>query len=109
MERMDLLTNLSQLFDYKTVSDLEGNELVLLRSSTINIIDFQVADKTEFEAIENHVHIIDRIKRKEIPALVKVSNIIGLSSSNNLTHYVLLVGMLALWLRQARRIYRCEC
>lgn len=84
MDRIQLLCKLSSSFEYKTVSDIEGSEFVFLRSSAISFIDFQVADKTAFEAVENHVHIIDRIKRKEIPELVKASNIIGQSVLKNL-------------------------
>jgi len=84
MSRVELLSNISSLFEYKTISSFEGDEFVLLRSSTIESIDSPIDDKTAFEALENHVHIIDCIRKSEIPELVRVSKIFGMSILNHL-------------------------
>ena len=84
MRRIELLSNISSLYEYKTMSDLEGNEFVLLRSCAEESIDFPIADKTAFEAVENHVHVIDKIKSSEISELVNASQIIGQSILRNL-------------------------
>lgn len=88
MSRVELLSNISSLFEYKTIFDFVGDEFVLLRSSTIESIDFPIDDKTAFEALENHVHIMDHIRKSEMTELVNASKILGMSILSHLkTNY----------------------
>ena len=84
MSCVDVLSNLSSLYEYKIISDLEGNEFILLHSSTIESIDFPINDRTAFEANENHVHIIEKIRKREIPELASVSKTLSMSILRNL-------------------------
>ena len=79
MSRVELLSKISSLFEYKIISSFEGDEFVLLRSSTIESIDFPIDDKTAFEALENHVHIMDHIRKSEMTELVNASKVLGMS------------------------------
>ena len=63
MKQIGFLEKIATLFEFKTVNDKYGNEFVLFANNTINDIDF-VEDKTAFESSENHIHIINNIKKR---------------------------------------------
>ncbi len=75
--KLDLLKELSNIFSFKTVSDKDGNEYVLYTYSSINKIDFEIDDKTQFEAFENHVHLSDNIKKKDFNEAVEIGRVLG--------------------------------
>lgn len=75
--KLDLLKELSNIFSFKTVSDKDGNEYVLFTYSNINKIDFEIDDKIQFEAVENHVHLSDNIKNKDFDKAVEIGRILG--------------------------------
>lgn len=75
--KLDLLKELSNIFSFKTVSDKDGNEYVLFTYSNINKIDFEIDDKIQFEAVENHVHLSDNIKKKDFDKAVEIGRILG--------------------------------
>ena len=52
-------------------TDPYGNEYVLLSGAVKDFqgFDGEIADKTAFEAAANHVHILDRVGRKELRQL----------------------------------------
>ncbi len=75
--KLDLLKELSNIFSFKTVSDKDGNEYVLFTYSNINKIDFEIDDKIQFEAVENHVHLSDNIKKKDFDKAVEIGKILG--------------------------------
>lgn len=56
------LQKISSLFNFKVVTDLNDNEYVLYADSIINEITFEIEDKTQFEAVENHIHLVDNVK-----------------------------------------------
>ena len=58
MKRLDYFELLSNLFSFKTVSDEQKNEYVLFSQSDDGPIR-NIKDRTEFEALENHVHLLD--------------------------------------------------
>lgn len=64
MRKKDIQTLMSLLdvFEVQTIIDNNGNEYVLLKSCGITSID-TVDDKTAFEAVMNHIHIIDGVKK----------------------------------------------
>lgn len=73
---LEILHNISQLFQYKTIVDSKGNEYVLLANSAV--IDVEaVTDKTAFEASDSHVHLWDNITQKELPDLINISKSLG--------------------------------
>lgn len=76
MKRVDFLQHLAGLFCYKTVTDEVGNEFVVLSGSKVSSI-CGVVDKTAFEAVENHVHIIDNVKATDMLTLSDVGKTLG--------------------------------
>lgn len=85
MRRVDWIELISLLFDYKTIFDKQGNEYVLFKNNKLNEIENIVEDKTAFEAIENHIHILKNVKKKEFKRLVKNSKYIGKAVFNSLS------------------------
>lgn len=84
MTRIEYLTQIADLFQYKTIHDPEGNEYVVYANSVLTKIH-PVEDKTAFEAVENHVHIIDSISKKEFETLIPVAKKLGPAVLGNLT------------------------
>ncbi len=64
MKRIEYLARIAGLFRFKTVTDDEGNEFVLYADSPIDRVE-HIRDRTAFEAVENHVHLIDNVKKEE--------------------------------------------
>lgn len=80
MKRISFLQLIASLFSFKTVKDFHGDEYVLFNDSGIMPEDLKnISDKTEFEAIENHIHILEKITRKEFEKLDEISQILGKS------------------------------
>lgn len=86
MNRVELLSTVAALFSFKTVYDELGNEFVVFANSSVTSIT-GVIDKTAFEALENHVHLLDGVKDKEFDELIAVANTIGVTLRENLRHY----------------------
>ena len=82
---IDLLERVSELFEYKVIFDSNKTEYVVYKSSVINNIEDSVDDKTAFEAVENHVHLIDDIKKADYAKLIHLGNQLGKALLNNLT------------------------
>lgn len=83
MKKTDLLVLLSGLFEYKIVQDEVQNEYVLFQSSPLNTVD-KIEDRTAFEAIENHVHLVENVKIWELDKLTKIAYNLGNALLNNL-------------------------
>ena len=64
------------LLEFKTIKDIQNNEYVLFKNNPLNCIDC-IEDKTQFEAIENHVHICDKVNIKQYGYLKKLGNSLG--------------------------------
>ena len=59
--------------EFRIIRDFEGNEYVVFRDNPLNnVLDFRINDKTLFEAMENHIHLFKKIKKREIPYLIKI-------------------------------------
>ena len=82
--KIDLLKQISDIFNFKTVTDAKGNEYVLYADSGINKINFEVEDKTRFEALENHVHLSDNINNSNYNEAIEIGNILGETQLNAL-------------------------
>lgn len=61
MKHIDCLELVAQLFDFKTITDEYGHEFVLLKSNSLETVS-KIDDKTQFEAVENHIHLLNYIK-----------------------------------------------
>lgn len=81
MKHIDYLKKIVGLFEFRVISDKRGNEFVLLADNMISNVDF-VEDKTAFEASENHVHIINNIKKDDMESLVSIGKILGETLTN---------------------------
>lgn len=70
------LRELSKILEYKIIKDEFLNEYVLLKKSDLVTVK-NIDDKTAFEAMENHIHLLDYVHKKDIQELVEISNVIG--------------------------------
>ena len=68
MKRIEYLQNFSALFLFQTLTDSVGNEYVVLRNSC-HSAPSEIPDRTEFESICNHIHLLDCVRKDEIAAL----------------------------------------
>ena len=76
MKRVDYFKLLADIFHFKTVFDEKGNEFVFFSQSG-NIQIKNVNDRTELEALENHIHLLDGIKKYEFGELLLVAEKLG--------------------------------
>lgn len=83
MRRIEYLELLANLFQYKTISDLKGNEYVLFADNPLNSIE-NVQDHTAFEAVENHVHLISNMQKDDLQTCSQIAEKIGQALLNNL-------------------------
>lgn len=84
MKKIDILKTVADIFDFKTVTDKNGNEYVIYANSSIENADFDIEDKTQFEAVENHVHLVDNVKKSDFNDLIEIGKVLGETQSNAL-------------------------
>lgn len=78
MNKLSLYNELLDIFEFKTIHDKVGNELVIYKNSSSGIFDGTVIeDKTAFEALDSHFHLIDNIRSYDKQALVEFGEKIG--------------------------------
>lgn len=77
MKKIELLKEFSEIFGFKTVTDKNGNEYVVCADSVLDKIGFEPEDKTQFEAVENHIHLIDNVKKSDFEKLTEIGKILG--------------------------------
>lgn len=77
MKKIELLRDFSEMFDFKIVTDENGNEYVIYANSVLDEIGSEPEDKTQFEAVENHIHLIDNVKQSDFDKLIEVGRILG--------------------------------
>lgn len=77
MKKVEIIKSIAELFCFRTVTDKEGNEYVILGNSKITELNFDIDDKTQFEAVENHVHLIDKVKKSDFDILTEAGRILG--------------------------------
>ncbi len=73
IEYLDLFTD---LFEFKSIFDENGCEYIVYKSSSLDKIS-NIGDKTQFEAVENHVHLFDKISRRERKKLIPSAKKLG--------------------------------
>lgn len=83
MKQISYLYLISQLFMFKTIEDEHGNEYVLFEANKLNHIE-GIADRTAFEACENHVHLLNHIKAGTLDVCSSIAKSIGQAVLNNL-------------------------
>jgi hypothetical protein len=72
---------------FKTILDENANEFVLFHDCySFNEVT-GVLDKTEFEAIQNHIHILDSVKDYELNMLIPIANKLGMVLLENLKYH----------------------
>lgn len=76
MKQIELITTVANLFSFKTMTDACGNEYVVYENSVCSSVD-DIEDKTAFEALENHVHLLDHITKQQLPTLIPVAKNLG--------------------------------
>ena len=87
MKRIEYFEALSKLFEFKTIADEQGNEFVVSKGSQLDSVK-SIEDRTEFEAFENHIHLLNNIKNDEFETLKAVAQNLGPVLLNTLkTHY----------------------
>ena len=69
------LTGFTSLLDTEIVIDKSGTNFVLL-SGAHGDLDYKVQDKTEFEAVNNHVHILDKLSPSELDELKEIAPVL---------------------------------
>lgn len=74
MKNLQTLQLISNLFSFKVICDKKGTEYVVFKNSTINNITEDIRDRTAFEAQENHVHLLDHIRKKEVDTLAYIGS-----------------------------------
>ncbi len=76
MKKIEFFELIADLFKFKSIFDEVKNEYVVFEYSTLNSIS-ERTDKTEFEAIENHVHLFDHVKKEEFERFIKIAPSLG--------------------------------
>ena len=87
MKRIEYFHVIAELFAFKTILDERGNEYVVFQNSVCeNLSDIE--NKTAFEALENHVHLLDNIKKREFEPLSHIAEDLSQTLLNSLKfHY----------------------
>ena len=77
MKKIDILKTVANLFEFRIITDENGNEYVVYADSAMNDVGSEPIDKTQFEAVENHVHLIDNVKKTDFEELIKIGKALG--------------------------------
>lgn len=86
MKRVEYFELISYMSEFKTITTQCGEEMVFFKNAIIQDIDL-VDDKTEFESSENHIHLLNNVKRHEFDALIPVAQNLGKLLLGNLKYY----------------------
>ncbi len=78
MGRIEHLMFLSNLYKYKIIRDEHDTEYVVFENSSLDYVQ-NINDKTEFEAVETHQHLLDNIRKKEFTRLFPIAEALGKS------------------------------
>lgn len=83
MKRIEYFELLINLFKFRTIFDEANNEFVVFEKSHYKNVS-NITDKTEFEAFENHIHLLDNVKKNEFEKLTTLAKVLGESLLCNL-------------------------
>lgn len=78
MKRIERLSFLVDLYEFKIIRDEYNTEYVVFQNSHLDCVE-EVDDKTEFEALENHRHLLDKIRKNEFTRLFPIAESLGKS------------------------------
>ena len=70
--RLSALKTFALIFNTEIITDINGNSFGVL-SGEYGDFNYEVNDKTEFEAVNNHIHILDNISKAELGELKDIS------------------------------------
>ena len=76
MRRINTLFFLDGFDKFKIITDENDTEYVVFENSMLNSVT-GISDKTEFEALENHLHVLDNISLKEFKRLSPIAESLG--------------------------------
>lgn len=76
MKYLNYLEQISALFRFKSITDEHQNEYILFENSALDTVR-GIKDKTAFAAVENHVHIVENIKKNEFEKLALIGSSLG--------------------------------
>ncbi len=99
MKHINCLEQLSSLFRFKSITDEHKNEYIVFENNVLSAIR-GITDKTAFEAVENHVHLLDNIKKSEFEKLTLIGSSLGkavlcsLKNSYPDKHFIVYVSLL---------------
>ncbi len=78
MKKIEYFETVTALFAFGTVCDSAGNEYVLCDAACRSFTpDMEITDKTAYEAVENHVHIADNVKKDEFERWCHIADVLG--------------------------------
>ena len=86
MKRIEYFELFSNLSEFKSIFDCDGNEFVVFKQSNCNNLK-DIRDKTGFEASENHIHLLNNIKSDEFDKLIPIAQNLGKALLSNLKYY----------------------
>jgi len=76
MRRIDTMAFLNGINRFKTITDEHDTQYVVFEDCKLNYVT-GIKDKTEFEAIETHKHIMDNISPREFKRLIPIAESLG--------------------------------
>lgn len=74
---LKVLSDFLCLFEYKSIFDRYGNEYIVFESNDLRKVDFDVDDKTAFEAFQNHIHVFGKLRNISRENVVSVYKKLG--------------------------------
>lgn len=72
MDRVASLQRIAELFSYRTIPGEVADEFVVFSQSQLKE-GRHIKDKTAFEAIENHIHLLDDLSKDEFKSIDAVA------------------------------------
>lgn len=76
MKKLEYFQLISNLFKFKIICDEHNNEYVLFAQNSLCYVE-KISDRTQFEACENHIHLIDNLKKEEYASCIEVAQSLG--------------------------------
>lgn len=76
MKRIEYFKVINQIVNpvFDVYKDNNCIEFVLPKSNKIILDDIAIEDKTAFEAVESHIHLLDNIKKDEFEDLIEIGS-----------------------------------
>lgn len=77
MKRIEYFKLFSQILNptFNVYRDKNGIEFVLPEDNSFFLEDIAIDDKTAFEAVESHIHLLDKITKPEFEDLTEIASV----------------------------------